>query len=302
MKPPAALATIARRYPDLPPRLQRAARFIVDNSDQIAVRSMREIARRADVAPATMVRLARALDFADYDDLRDVFIRRVEEAATAHAPRAQALQESERSGPMLVEHLAAAQVAAVQSAAANPEAAIAAFVRRLAAARTVAFLGMRVSHTIAFHFAYVYGLLRDNGRLLDDRGGTLRDHASRLNRGDALIAISLAPYTRATVEAVDVAAKRGATILALTDSAVSPIARSARHVLLFRTTGPSFFSTMMGALALAEILVARLAVSGGRAVIQRLERTDDALREAGAYWDASWTRFPATDRARGTAQ
>lgn len=249
-----------------------------------------------------MVRLARALDFADYDELRDVFIRRVETAAAAHAPRAQALQESERSGPMLVEHLAAAQVAAIESAAANPESAIAAFVRQLAAARTVAFLGLRASHAIAFHFAYVYGLLRDNGRLLDDRGGALRDHAARLSRGDALIAISLAPYTRATVEAVDVAEQRGTTILALTDSAVSPIARSARHVLLFRTAGPSFFSTLIGALALAELLVGRLAASGGRAVIARLERTDDALREAGAYWDASWSRFPAGYRARGIAQ
>jgi DNA-binding MurR/RpiR family transcriptional regulator len=292
MTPPAALATIARRFPDLPPRLQHAARFIIDNPDQIAVRSMREIARRAAVAPATMVRLARALDFADYEDLRDVFIRRVESTATAHAPRAQALQASERSGPKLVEHLATAQVAAIQSAAANPEAAIVAFVRQLAAARTVAFLGMRASHAIAFHFAYVYGLLRDNGRLLDDRGGALRDHAARLSRGDALIAISLAPYTRATVEAVEVAEQRGATILALTDSAVSPIARPARHILLFRGAGPSFFSTMVGALALAEVLVARLAASGGRAVIARLERTDEALREAGAYSDASWTRFP----------
>jgi DNA-binding MurR/RpiR family transcriptional regulator len=302
MSPPSALATIARRYPDLPPRLQRAARFIVDNPDQIAVRSMREIARRAAVAPATMVRLARALDFADYADLRDVFIRRVEAAATAHAPRAQALQARERSGPKLIEHLAAAQSAAVQSAAANPEAAIAAFVRELAAARSVAFLGMRASHAIAFHFAYVYGLLRDNGRLLDDRGGALRDHAARLSRGDALIAISLAPYTRVTVEAVDVAQRRGATIFALTDSAVSPIARPARHVLLFRTDGPSFFGTMVGALSLAEGVVARLAASGGRAVISRLERTDEALREAGAYWDASWTRFPAADRTRGITQ
>src|SRR5260221_6197273 len=105
MTPPTALATIARRYPDLTPRPQRAARFIIDHPDQIAVRSMREIARRAAVAPATMVRLARALDFADYDDLRNVFIRRVEAAAvSAHAPRAQALQATERSGPRLVQH------------------------------------------------------------------------------------------------------------------------------------------------------------------------------------------------------
>ena len=226
MPPPAALAaTIARCYPDLAPRLQRAARFIAEHPDQIAVRSMREIARRAAVAPATMVRLARALDFADYGDLKDVFIRRVETPDAAHATRAQALQASKRSGPVLVEHLATAQIAAVQSSAANPEAAVAAFLRALSAARQVAFLGLRASHAIAFHFAYVYGLLRDNGYLLDDRGGALRDHAARLSAGDALIAISLAPYTRATVEAVEVAETRGAIILALTDSAVSPLAR-----------------------------------------------------------------------------
>jgi DNA-binding MurR/RpiR family transcriptional regulator len=284
---PAPLDLIVRRFPDLPPRLQRAARFIVDHPDQIAMRSMREIARRAAVAPATMVRLARALDFDDYDHLRDAFIRSVEAAATAHAPRAQALQVSERSGVKLFEHLATAQVAAIESAVANPEKNVASFVRALAAARTVAFLGLRASHAIAFHFAYVYGLLHDNGHLLDDRGGALRDHAARLGRGDALVAISLAPYTRATVDAVNVAERRGAIILALTDSSVSPIARAARHVLLFRTAGPSFFSTMVGALALAEMLVARLAASGGQAVIARLGRTDDALREAGAYWDAA---------------
>src|SRR4029450_11238578 len=99
MPPSTALATIALRYPDLAPRLQRAARFILDTPDPIALPSMREIARRADVAPATMVRLARALNFADYDDLRDVFIRRVEAAATAHAPRAQGVQQRERRGP-----------------------------------------------------------------------------------------------------------------------------------------------------------------------------------------------------------
>lgn len=296
MTPSSTLATIAERYSRLPPRLQLAARFVVDNPDQIAVRSMRAIARRAAVAPATMVRLARALDFADYDDLRDVFIRRVEAVTTAHAPRAQALQAAERHGPGLVEPLAAAQVAAIHSAAANSEAAIAAFVRELAAARTVAFLGMRASHAIAFHFAYVYGLLRDNGQLLDDRAGALRDHAARLSRGDALVAISLAPYTRATVEAVDVAERRGATILALTDSPMSPIARSRGRTLSFGGAGPSFFSTMVGALALAELLVGRLAASGGRAVIARLERTDVALREAGAYWDDSRVRLAPTAR------
>ena len=70
-------------------------------------------------------------------------------------------------------------------------------------------------------------------------------------------------------------------MLAVTDSPVSPIAQLARHVLLFRAGGPSFFNTMVGPLALVEDILARLALSGGPSVVQRLRRTDAMMREAG---------------------
>ena len=119
-------------------------------------------------------------------------------------------------------------------------------------ARTVYFLGMRVCHGVAFHMHYVYGLLAANGVLITDIGGTMADQITRLGRDDVLLAISQSPYTRQTVDGVQLAQEQRATVVALTDSALSPIARRAQHVLLFETATSTFFQSVAGAEALAE--------------------------------------------------
>src|SRR5262245_45464939 len=64
-------ALIDRHFAKLSPRLQQAARFIVDNPTVVAVRSMRTAAALAQVDPSTMVRLAQELGFPGYGPLRD---------------------------------------------------------------------------------------------------------------------------------------------------------------------------------------------------------------------------------------
>lgn len=49
----------------LPRRLADGARYLLDHPDDVVLLSMREIATRAGIAPATLVRLARTLEFAD---------------------------------------------------------------------------------------------------------------------------------------------------------------------------------------------------------------------------------------------
>lgn len=297
VNPSSPVPSLVDRFAELPPRLRVAARYALDHPDQVAVRSMRELARRAGVAPASMVRLARSLGFADYESFRDEFIGSLSQPRASYGAKVENLQADAAAGrASLMRPLETAQIAAVRSASANGDVSLEGFVSRLITANSVRFVGMRSSYAIAFHFAYVYGLLRDNGRLLDERGGVLRDDVERLGRKDALVAISLAPYTRATLEIASRARERGTSVLAVTDSPVSPIAQLARHVLLCRAGGPSFFNTMVGPLALVEDILARLALIGGPSVVQRLRRTDAMLREAGAYLDKAWIANPPASR------
>ncbi|MDP3085689.1 MAG: MurR/RpiR family transcriptional regulator, partial [Rubrivivax sp.] len=162
-------------------------------------------------------------------------------------------------------------------------------------AKNVYFLGLRVCHGVAFHLHYVYGLLAANGTLINDLGGTMADQITRLERDDLLIAISQSPYTRQTVEGVQLAHEQGAAVLAMTDAALAPIARRAQHVLLFETATSSFFQSTLGAEALAEALVATLAARGGVAAQRRLRQMQEHLRRTRAYWER-----PASARAPRT--
>jgi DNA-binding MurR/RpiR family transcriptional regulator len=149
----------------------------------------------------------------------------------------------------------------------------------------VHFLGLRVCHGVAFYLAYAYGLLRGNGRLVSGTGGTLSDQVANIGQRGVLVAISQTPYTRQTVEAVALARDHGATVIALTDSPLSPLARHAQHVLLYDTASNAYFHSTTGAQALAEALTAAVAAHGGANAISHLRRMQAHLRNSGAYWE-----------------
>jgi DNA-binding MurR/RpiR family transcriptional regulator len=291
LPPAAALEVLQRlrtRFDSLSPELQRAAHWIADHPGETGLLSMRQQARSAGVSAPTMVRLARALGFADYASLRRPFQEALAGRAIQYGRRASALQASPQAKRIerLAREISAAQTSDLESVLAlNPPAKLEAAVGVIAAAKRVGFLGVRASFGIAFQFRYAYNLIARNGVLFDGIGGTVHDQADALNPGDLLIAISQTPYSTPTVEAVNAAAKRGVAVLAITDSALSPLARRATHVLLFRADSISFFPSMIAPLALVELLIAWLAAKGGKAVLRRLDEVEARLASQRAYWN-----------------
>ena len=267
----------ARLVESLSPELQRAARWIEAHPDDVALQSMRECARRAGLSAASFTRLAHTLGHAGFEALK----LQCQQQLAGYPSRARSLRS--RSDGWL-ETLNQAQHANTASIAGlNPRGRFEAVADAMLKAPRVHFLGLRASHGLAFHLHYTYGLLASNGALLQDLGGTLADQLDRIGPADLLVALSLAPYTRQTVDAVEQAAQRGIAVVALTDSALSPLARAATHSLLFRADSPSYFQSMVGALALAEALAAAVAVRGGRRVLTHLNAAQQRLDQRGAY-------------------
>ncbi|MBK5206538.1 MAG: MurR/RpiR family transcriptional regulator [Polaromonas sp.] len=291
-------------FPDLPaaglsPELLRAARWLEGNPREAALLSMRECARRAGLAPATFSRLARALGHGGFDALKLGFQQALapEAGAAGYAARAQALQATARRDSGWLESLNEAQHANAASACGlNTSAQLESAAAAMLKAGRVCFLGLRASHGLAFHLHYTYGLIASNGELAQDLGGTLFDQLARLGSRDLLVAISLAPYTRQTVLAVEQAARQGAAVLALTDSSLSPLVKVAGQTLLFRAQGASYFQSMVGALALAEALAAAVAVRGGKKVLSHLQSVQAQLAAQGAYWQKPQAAVQASGR------
>ncbi|MFN3295437.1 MurR/RpiR family transcriptional regulator [Caldimonas sp.] len=286
MEPQDVHALVERHFEALSPELRRAARWIVRHGTSLGLQSMRASARQAGVSAATMTRLARQLGLPGFEALREPFRRalaRQAEDPVGYLGRAQRTASARHS---LMGDLNEAQVADVRSCAGlNAPGRIEAAARLMLRSRQVAFLGLRASFGIAYHLHYTFGLLCSRGRLLHDAAAGWVDQLDLLGPRDLLVAVSQAPYTRETVEAVQQAVQAGVPVLALTDSALSPIARGARQALLFSASSPSFFQSMTGAQALAEALIAAVAAQGGADVLDHLARRQALLQARKAYWE-----------------
>lgn len=278
---------IVASFDALTPQVQAAARFVLEHPQDVALLSMREQARRAGVPPVTMLRLARQFGFADYQAFRQLHAAALRPGGAAFSDRAQGLQKRARQGGAAslseqMEQNFARQLGSFSGR--NGAEALAEAAALLERAGRVYVLGLRSCFAVAYHFAYVYGLFRDNGHLLDAAGDTGRDALRHCGPQDALLAISLAPYTRSAVEQVRFAEERQASIIALTDSPLSPIARHAAATLLVPTDGPSFFHGVTPAFAAAETLLALLAARAGDKALAAIRNAESQLGAFDTYW------------------
>src|SRR5690606_14079195 len=155
--------------------------------------------------------------------------------------------------------------------------------RTLDEARRIYCIGMRSSHAVAWHLHYTLSMIGDRSVLLDGPGGTGMDLVGRIGPGDVLVAVSVAAYTKATVALARLAASRGAALVAITDSEVSPLARIARDVVVVPTDTASFLHTMAPALVVAEILGALVAGRAGDSALAALEHFDAQAEALGIH-------------------
>ncbi len=274
----------------LPGQLRTAAKRLLDHPEDVALLSMRELARRAKVTPATMTRLAQKLGFDGFEQLRQVYSDAVRERPHAvpdsFTGRAQGLlARRDLDGDAAIVADTLATLSGHLASLSEPETVVA--IGRAAdlivAHKRLFCIGARSSYPAIYLGSYLLSLIGEQTFLLDGAGGIGLDRLHALNPSDAVLALTIAPYTRNTVEAVAFAAERGATIIAITDSRASPIARLAREAIIVPIHTPSFLQTMTPAFIVVECLAALVAAKRGEAAVKAIEAVESHLNRFGSY-------------------
>lgn len=285
----AVVRRIAAELGGFPERMQRVGAFVLDNPDDVALLSMREQARRAGVPPATMTRFAQRLGYTGYDELRALFAQSIRARISDFSARAEALAERrERLGEETLASTLANGLAERVSSLIDDEhlATIVEAAGVLGGARRIYCLGHRSCYAPAFHFAYVAGLYGAETRLLDAPGGLGSDRLNAAGPGDAMLAVSFAPYTRATVELAAAARDAGVAVVALTDRTHAPIATGARVTIAVPTELAEAAYVTAPAFAAAEILAGLVVAQIGPKGRTVLQRNEAAFAGRHVYWTA----------------
>ncbi len=289
------IARIEGSFSRLSPQLKRAARYVIDHPEDMALYSMRQVAAHARVHPSTMVRLARELGFDGHAQFQEPFQERLRSRPkVSYAKSARTLQERGDTGSdeNLIAEMFHTERQSLAALAEEPgEKAVAAAANVLCGARRIFVVAARSLYPVAFYFHYASRMFTHNVELVDGHGGTFADQMRGVGENDVVLAASFSPYSRNTVRAVDYAVEHGAQVVAISDSAVAPIVRHRGTLaLLVRNDSPSFFHSIVPAMAVAEALVMLMVARGGDAALKRLDESGEQLNGFDAYWLEKITR------------
>jgi len=273
------------RLPDMTRQLALSARFLVDHPDSVVISSMREIAGRVGVAPATLLRLARLLGYQDWSDFREVYVEYFRSSPPHYADKADALSKR-RGTPELVQEVANAQLAALQhSASTNSADDVDAAARTLSRAERIFVAAFMSCRAPGLAFTYICRLFRSNVTLLGFEGTSLVADLADLQPEDAVLAINFVPYSRDIHLVADAVVRSRASLVSIADSRATPLSAHASSILLFAPQSPSFFPSITGAVALVESLAAAMLARGGKSAASRVRSVEKALYSSGSYTD-----------------
>ncbi|HMA00247.1 MAG TPA: MurR/RpiR family transcriptional regulator [Steroidobacteraceae bacterium] len=254
---------ILERYDDFSKRLKQIARYVLDHPNDLALETLAVVAERSGAQQSAIVRFAKALGFTGASPMQRVlrdgllanhstlgYGERVRRFNTSLAKK-----ETGESGELLAE-FAEGDILALQNLRETiKRSEMSRAVKLIDHAETVYVIGMRRSFPVASYLAYSCLRVGKRTVLVDGVGGLVSQQLHCIDGKDLLIAISYHPYAEETVGAAQAAAKAGAKVLAISDSAVSPIAKLAAQTLEVRESEVRSFRSLTATICLAEALV-----------------------------------------------
>jgi DNA-binding MurR/RpiR family transcriptional regulator len=260
-------ALIIERGKTLPKRLSQIAAFALDNPDDIAFGTVASIAEQALVQPSSLIRFSQAMGYQGFSELQEIFRARLRDRVPNYEERIAQLREHARSASkarILFEGFSeAAQKSIADLGSKIDSKVLDKAVARLASAQTIYIIGLRRSFPISSYVAYAFGKLGIRHVLIDALGGLASSDIAFATPKDAVLAVSFTPYASETVTLVTQAARAHVPVIAITDSAFSPLARDAE--IWFEVAEANFegFRSLAATLALAMTLTVAVAEKRG---------------------------------------
>ena len=279
-------ARLGERGERLTPRQREAALHALEHPNDVALSAVAALAQDSGIAASAFIRMAQALGFTGYGELQRLFIASLQRATPPSyrerirhfggdlalenpADPVAVLRAFSQANMVSLEHLR-------DDAHRMP---LAHAIQAIKRARAVYVLGLRRSYAVASYLAYALNRVGRPSVQITGLGGAIAEQASAAGPKDLLIAISFPPYAADTLQVCEQVRAAGARRLAITDSALGPVAIDADIVLQVNDAELLGFRSLTAAMSLAQTLAM------GFAFKERGRRVAPELRSSAALDD-----------------
>lgn len=262
---------------------KQIARFILEHYDKAAFMTASRLGVTVGVSESTVVRFATELGYDGYPHLQRALqemirnkltsVQRMEVAGDRMGGRDVLQTVLHADTDMIRVTLDEIDRDAFQGA-----------VDALMGAKRIYILSVRSSSALASFLGFYFNLLFENVTLVHTNSvSEIFEQVLRVGPGDVLFGISFPRYSKRTLSAMKYARDRGARVIALTDSQLSPLARVADHVLLARSDMASFVDSLVAPLSVINALIVAVGMSRRDEIEQTFNKLERIWEEYDVY-------------------
>jgi DNA-binding MurR/RpiR family transcriptional regulator len=256
-------AEIIARHEDLSPRLRQVAAYVLDHPNDMGLETLAIIADRCGVQASTIVRFAKAFGYDGASQMQRLFRDELINSAPSPSYAERVRQFNQRSGDgqvltpeELLQEFATGNIIALEHLRETVDAdALERSVDLMVKAKTIYLVGLRRSYPVSAYMAYALRHVDKPAHLIDGLAGMLVEQSSMISQSDLLFAISFRPYAKETADIVVTAKAAGATVIAISDSQLSPVSRDADVSFAVRDSEVRQFRSLTASLCLAQTLI-----------------------------------------------
>ena len=257
---------------------KRIANYILESYDKAAFMTASKLGKMVEVSESTVVRFASELGYDGYPSMQKALQEMIRNKLTS-------IQRIEVSNDLMGDQdiLSMVLQSDIDKLRMTMEETDREKFNRTAeaivAGRRIYIIGVRSSAALSSFLAFYFNLIFENVvQISANTVSEMFEQMLRVGPEDVVICISFPRYSSRTVKAMQFARDRGATVVALTDSEMSPLAGMAQHTLLAKSDMASFVDSLVAPLSLINALI----VAVGRKKNDDLSRTFETLEK---IWD-----------------
>lgn len=277
------LHTIQESMPGFSKGQKRIASYILSDYDKAAFMTASRLGELVGVSESTVVRFAAVLGYDGYPAMQ----KALQELVRGKLTSIQRIQTSNDRlfGADVVASVLQMDMEKIRIAIEEVDrAAFTAVVDKMMEANHIYILGVRSSSFLAGYFHFYLHLIFDNVTLVtSSSAGDILESILRIGPGDLLVGISFPRYSQSTVKGVQFAHDRGAEVVAITDSPMSPLYPMASSALLARSDMISFVDSLVAPFSLLNALIVAAGHRKDGDIAQTFNRLEGIWDEYGVF-------------------
>lgn len=251
---------ITSQYSDLSRRLQEVATYLMENSQSVAFDTLATIAENAGVHASTLIRFANHFGFSGFSDVQKLYKEQMISNSDDYGERIRTLQTSMGNGdevtPLnLLHEFTEANILSLKHMSQQiKEEDIEQALQLMNEAHTIHVCGIRRAFPVSMYFTYALSHMEVSNRAIDGLGSMHLEQAGCVSPDDILIAITFRPYAKTVQEIMAKAKDRGAKVILITDTQLSPAAALADLNFFVKDAEVRSFRSLNSSLCLAQTL------------------------------------------------